>query len=467
MIDLVEEAGLWAEQSATSPDPQALGLTTRNLAYIIYTSGSTGTPKGVMVEHKGVVNLGLATSFLFEIADRGRLFQFTSPSFDASIGDIVASLFGGASLHLSRSELAIEDLTHALSKGAITHLMVPPSVLRGLEVDKTNHLACLVMGGEAAKPGLIQEWSMGRNLFNVYGPTEATVTTTVKQYNSADEDLPNIPIGRPISNTRIYLLDAYRQPVPLGAVGEIYIGGVGVARGYLNRPEMTAERFVASPFVAGDRLYRTGDLARYLPDGNIEFLGRNDHQVKIRGFRIELGEIEARLAEHPGVREAVVVAREDQPGDKRLVAYAVPAGDLDKAEPALLRAWLGTHLPDYMVPAAYVLLDALPLTPNGKLDRGALPAPDGEAYSRQAYEAPQGEIEQALAAIWSELLGVERISRHDNFFELGGHSLLAVKLLARLRRLNLSTDVRTLFVTPVLAELAATLGSFSEVAVPP
>jgi len=282
------------------------------------------------------------------------------------------------------------------------------------------------------------------------------------------------PIGRPIANTRVYLLDGHGAPVPFGAAGELYIGGAGVARGYLNRPELTAERFIASPFVDGDRLYRTGDLARYLPDGNLEFLGRNDDQVKIRGFRIEPGEIAARLIEHAWVRDAVVVAQQDGTGEKRLVAYVVCAPearsderDVTGAElAATLRAHVGAHLPDYMMPAAFVRLAALPLTVNGKLDRKALPAPDDEAYAHSAYEPPQGEIEAALAQIWAELLGVERVGRHDHFFELGGHSLLAVQLLERLRRRSLGVEVRTLFAKPVLADLAASLGSHHEVAVP-
>ncbi|MCA1371886.1 AMP-binding protein, partial [Bradyrhizobium sp. BRP14] len=280
------------------------------------------------------------------------------------------------------------------------------------------------------------------------------------------------PIGRPISNTRVYLLDAHGAPVPFGAVGELYIGGAGVARGYLNRPDLTAERFIASAFVEGDRLYRTGDLARYLPDGNLEFLGRNDEQVKIRGFRIEPGEIAARLLEHERVGEAVVVARDDRAGDKRLVAYVVAkttdgSHEPDGAELAVsLRAHLSACLPDYMVPAAVVRLSALPLTPNGKLDRKALPVPDDDAYARTVYEAPQGEVEMLLAGIWAELLGIERVGRHDNFFELGGHSLLAVQLMERLRRLSLGVEVRTLFARPVLCDLAASLGSHHEVAVP-
>jgi acyl carrier protein len=249
-------------------------------------------------------------------------------------------------------------------------------------------------------------------------------------------------------------LDGRGEPVPVGVSGELYIGGAGVARGYLNRPELTAERFIESPFVAGDRLYRTGDLGRYLPDGNIEFLGRADFQVKIRGYRIELGEIEARLAQYPGVQDAVVLAREDVPGEKRLVGYYTLVDEADPIDAALLRQHLSTALPDYMVPAAFVLLDELPLTPNGKLDRRALPVPDDTAYAKQGYEAPIGETEIALAAIWSEVLGIERVGRHDNFFDLGGHSLLAARVVARVRdELGIELPLRTLFATPTVEAL--------------
>ena len=271
------------------------------------------------------------------------------------------------------------------------------------------------------------------------------------------------PIGKPIANTQIYILDEYGEPVPAGVAGELYIGGAGVARGYLNRPELTAERFLADPFAteAGARMYKTGDLGRWLAEGTIEFLGRNDFQVKIRGFRIELGEIEARLATHSAVREAVVIAREDTPGDKRLVAYYTAVGTSEQEGAIVgaeeLRRGLSAKLPEYMVPAAYVRLESLPLTASGKLDRRALPAPEGEAYAVRGYEAPQGEMETKLAGIWAEVLKIERVGRHDNFFELGGHSLLAVTLIERMRRIGLQMDVRALFATPTLAELAATV----------
>jgi acyl-coenzyme A synthetase/AMP-(fatty) acid ligase len=292
-------------------------------------------------------------------------------------------------------------------------------------------------------------------LHNLYGPTEAAIDVTAWTAPIGyDGDI--VPIGRPISNTQMYVLDGYGEPVPIGVAGELYIGGAGVARGYLNRPELTAERFVADRFSSDPqaRLYRTGDLARYLSDGNIEYLGRNDHQVKIRGFRIELGEIETRLGEHALVREAVVVAREDMPGDKRLVAYVVARGAAGADLAAVLRAYLGSLLPEYMVPAAYVAVEALPLSANGKLDRKALPAPEGGAYVRGLYEPPQGEVEAILAGLWAELLGVEKVGRQDSFFELGGHSLLAVKLLERLRRLGLGAAIRDLFEHPHLSDFA-------------
>ena len=275
---------------------------------------------------------------------------------------------------------------------------------------------------------------------------------------SKDTAKPDLHIGRPIWNTKIYLLDALLNPVPTGAAGEIHIGGAGVARGYHNRPDLTAERFIPSPFVPGDRLYKTGDLARYRADGNVDFLGRNDFQVKLRGFRIELGEIEARLSTHPAIREAAVLVREDEPGNKRLVGYYTSDEDVS---PESLRAHLAEALPDYMIPAAYVILEVLPLTPNGKLDRKALPRPSDDAFGRSAYEEPIGPVETTLAKIWSEVLGIEKVGRNDNFFDLGGHSLLAVRMLERMRRAGLRVDVRTIFASPVLSAMAASVPGVS------
>ncbi|QPB24428.1 amino acid adenylation domain-containing protein (plasmid) [Rhizobium sp. 007] len=482
VIDLETATPAWAELPASNPDPRALGLSPRHLAYVIYTSGSTGTPKGVMVEHGSLVNyLHWSDRRHYEGAGNGSL-MLLSFSFDAGITTLFGPLLAGARLRLVNPIAQIdalaaveEDQTYDLVKLTPSHLGMLNKRLEAYKGPAPTR--ALMVGGEALIPADMQFWQKrfpSVRLINQFGPTEATVGCATFEISKSVEDMASIPIGRPIANTRVYLLDGHGAPVPFGAAGELYIGGAGVARGYLNRPELTAERFLADPFSdeAGARLYRTGDLGRYLPDGNLEFLGRNDDQVKIRGFRIEPGEIAARLCEHARVREAAVVARQDRAGDKHLVAYVVcgpEAGSDDDDGSGLavaLRAHLGGRLPDYMVPAAFVRLEALPLTANGKLDRKGLPAPADDAYARRSYEAPQGEIETALAGIWAELLGVERVGRHDHFFELGGHSLLAVQLMERLRRLSLGVEVRTLFARPVLADLAASLGSHHEVAVP-
>jgi acyl carrier protein len=290
-----------------------------------------------------------------------------------------------------------------------------------------------------------------------YGPTETTTFASTCEISSVEAGKHALPIGRPIANTQMYILDAHRNPLPLGVAGDIYIGGDGVGRGYLHRPELTAERFVADPFSghAAARLYKTGDLGRWLADGNIDYLGRDDFQVKIRGFRVELGEIESRLAACAGVREAVVVAREDHGQEKRLVAYVVPEAGANVSA-AGLRSALADELAEFMVPGAFVMLDALPLTPNGKLDRKALPAPDQAAIARREYETPIGEVETTLAQIWQGLLGVERVGRRDHFFELGGHSLLGVQLAVRMReKYDVDIPIGRLFDQPVVADLAA------------
>jgi acyl-coenzyme A synthetase/AMP-(fatty) acid ligase/acyl carrier protein len=314
------------------------------------------------------------------------------------------------------------------------------------------------LAGEPLKRALVERIfseTPAQFVANLYGPTETTTYSTWVRMTKADGFVSHI--GRPVANTQVYLLDGRGHPVPVGVTGELYIGGAGVARGYLNQPELSAERFIADPFggSAEARMYRTGDLGRWRGDGTIEYLGRNDHQVKIRGFRIELGEIEARLAACAGVREAVVIAREDAPGDKRLVAYVVASEEavLSVME---LRASLSRHLADYMVPSAFVTLAALPLTPNGKLDRRALPAPDATAVLSREYEAPQGEVEEGIAAIWRELLGLERVGRNDHFFELGGHSLTFTKLSFRLKEcFGVEMKVAQLYESQILKDMAA------------
>ncbi|CAJ5952441.1 non-ribosomal peptide synthetase [Burkholderia pseudomallei] len=459
----------------------------RRLAYVIYTSGSTGAPKGVMVEHASVVNqIGALTEYL-ELDASDRVLQFSNIAFDASVEEIFATLSCGATLVLRTDRWLADAETFWALCGAqrISIVDLPAQffgqlALSGRRAVPTG-VRCVVIGGEAVGASALDAWfaEEGRRprLFNTYGPTETTVSVTVHEVRGRHDDA-NV-IGRPIANTRVYVLDAWLRPAPIGVAGELYIGGVQVARGYLNRPELTRERFIDDPFVTGGRLYRTGDLARWRTDGSLEYLGRNDFQVKIRGFRIELGEIEAQLAKVTGVREVVVLARDsaadtDQNADlnasatansseKRLVAYYT--GDADVAA---LRAQAAQHLPSYMVPSAYVRLDAWPLTPNGKLDRRALPAPADDAYARAEYEAPQGAKEEALAAIWRELLHVERVSRHDNFFELGGHSLLAVQLVSRLRQaLSVEVALGTVFDAPVLSALASRLDDNTAAVLPP
>ncbi|HET8775597.1 MAG TPA: amino acid adenylation domain-containing protein, partial [Thermoanaerobaculia bacterium] len=453
-----------AARPAGNPDARAHGLTVRNLAYVIYTSGSTGMPKGVLNEHHGVVNRLWWAQSEYRLRHDDRVLQKTPFSFDVSVWDFFLPLLAGARLVMARPG-GHQDPAHlvdVIARERITTLHFVPSMLPAFltqaNADNGGSLRRILCSGEALPHGAIVDVLAALPhvaVHNLYGPTEAAVDVTAwpcvpGQYGQV------VPIGRPISNTQIYILDAHREPVPLGVAGELYIGGVQVARGYLNRPELTAERFLRDPFRAdaGARMYKTGDLARWLPDGNIEYLGRNDFQVKIRGFRIELGEIEAKLALCAGVREAVVTAREEAAGDKRLVAY-LTAEDGATLHAAELRAALSSQLPDYMVPSAFVVLEALPLTPNGKLDRKALPAPEMTALVARAYEAPEGEIEEELARIWQELLRVERVGRHDSFFELGGHSLLAVQLQTRITEaLLVEVPLRTLIVTGDLRHLA-------------
>jgi amino acid adenylation domain-containing protein len=443
-----------------------IGVTAQNLACIIYTSGSTGTSKGVGVQHGGIVNLvhDWTTRFGNTVRRDGlQASLWTSFGFDVSIFELFAGFCLSATINIVPEQ--IRGDSRALFEWFVAHRIafgyLPPFFIRDaqrMDASVSPLLFELVLVGvePSTESALyqLQRNTPGLQIVNGYGPAETTVFSTT--YPEIKNRSRNTPIGRPLGNTRIYILDVYGEPVPVGVTGELYIGGAGVARGYLSRPELTAEKFLKDPFTDDPhgRMYRTGDIGRWLADGNIEFLGRNDFQVKIRGFRIELGEIEARLSEHEGVREAVVLAREDTPGDKRLVAYYT-AKEQNSVGAQELRAHVATKLPEYMVPAAYVRLESLPLTPNGKLNRKALPAPEGDAYIARQYEAPQGAIEELLAGIWAKLLHLDRVGRHDNFFELGGHSLMAVTLVERLAQAGVKADVRTLFTTPTLAELAA------------
>jgi amino acid adenylation domain-containing protein len=422
-----------------------------SLAYVIYTSGSTGRPKGVMVPHAGVVNLALAQIDAFRISPESRVLQFASFSFDAAVSEVLTALLAGARLHLAPQDALMpgDPLATTLREEAITVVTLPPSAAAVMPDEEFPALRTLVSAGEACPAEVVRRWGSGRRFVNAYGPTETTVCATL----STDEDGARKPsIGGPIANTRAYVLDEWQNPAPIGVPGELCVGGAGVARAYHGRPGLTAEKFIPDPFSGqpGARLYRTGDRARWLADGSLEYLGRMDEQVKIRGFRIELGEIESVLRGHPAVTDAAVIAREDVPGDRRIVAYVVGT-DGDAAE---LRAHLKAQLPEHMVPSAIVAMDALPLTPNGKVDRAGLPAPDARALERTAYAAPRTPAEVAMAEIWAEVLGVEPVGIHDDFFALGGHSLLATRVVSRVRQsLGVELPLRHLFESPTIAEL--------------
>jgi len=475
------------------------------LAYVIYTSGSTGRPKGVMVPHGALANLTAAARAAYSLGPADRVLQFASISFDTSAEEIYPCLTAGGTLVLRSDEMlrSSADFLAGCRTRQITLLDLPTAYWHALVADLSKGadagadagtgaaavwpptLGQVIIGGERALPERSAAWArqLGTQvrLWNTYGPTEATVVATLHELAPASagsggsgssggaagpgamESLREVPIGRPLAGARAYVLDVRLEPAAVGVPGELCVGGAGVARGYLGRPELTAERFLPDPFAAaagaaGARLYRTGDLVRWLPSGELEFLGRTDRQVKVRGFRVELGEIEAALAEHPAVREAAVLAREDRPGERRLVAYVAPHPGQDAAL-GELRAFLERRLPEHMVPVAFVTLDALPLNASGKVDRRALPAPDaGRPALAAAYTAPGTPAEEGVAAIWCEVLGLERVGIHDDFFELGGHSLLLPQVMHRLRRdFQVEVPLRTLAEETTVARLALTV----------
>jgi amino acid adenylation domain-containing protein/non-ribosomal peptide synthase protein (TIGR01720 family) len=436
-------------------DDRRAALRIEHPAYVIYTSGSTGIPKGVAVTHAGVAGFSAAEIAHFWVREGDRVLQFSSPSFDASVLELCMSLPAGAELVVPpRGPLLGEALAEVLAGNRITHALIPPVALATVPDTDLPLFRSLLVGGDACTAELVERWAPGRQMVNAYGPTEATVVTSWSAALIPGRLAP--PIGRPIWNTRVYVLDEELRLVPEGAPGELYVTGEGLARGYLHRPGLTASRFVADPYGRpGSRMYRTGDLVRWRSDGQLEFVGRADHQVKIRGFRIEPGEIESRLRRHPDVAEAVVIAREDQPGLKRLVAYVVPADGVQPGRTEL-RAMLGESLPDYMVPSAFVTLRELPLSPNGKLDRNQLPAPVEEREEASGYRAPVGATEIAIAGMWSEVLGVERVGADEDFLELGGNSVLGMRILARVRAaFGCDLLARAVFDARTVAGLAA------------
>ncbi|MGQ0719757.1 MAG: amino acid adenylation domain-containing protein, partial [Pseudonocardiales bacterium] len=429
-------------------------------AYVIYTSGSTGQPKAVVVSHAGLASFSAAEIDHYQVGPGDRVLAMSSPSFDASVLELGMSLLAGAVWVIPPAgPLAGDTLVEVLEKDRISHALIPPAALATIpaQVAATglSGFSTVIVGGDVCSAELVARWAPGRRMINSYGPTEATVVATWSGPLTPGR-VP--PIGSPIPNTRVYVLDGWLTPVGVGVPGELYIAGVGLARGYLGRAGLTAARFVANPFgAAGERMYRTGDLVRWTADGELVFVSRADEQVKIRGFRIEPGEIEAVLATHPAVGEVAVIAREDRPGIKRLVAYLVSTEETtpDTApSTAALRSHAGQILPDYMIPAVFVTLDALPLNASGKLDRRALPAPDQLTEPESEYIAPRTPTEHTLAQIWAEVLGVEQVGVTDNFFELGGDSILSIQLVSRVRKAGFGLTSKDIFFHQTVAELA-------------
>jgi aspartate racemase len=467
------------QNSQENPTPC---VTADNLAYVMYTSGSTGTPKGVSIIHRGVVRLVKETNYA-NLTTEEVFLQLAPISFDASTFEIWGCLLNGGKLVIMPPHTrSFEELGQAIKRYQVTTLWLTAGLFHLMvdeRIEDLKPVRQLLAGGDILSASHVQKFLQtvkGCKLINGYGPTENTTFTCYYPITESDQIGNSISIGCPIANTQVYVLDKHLKAVPIGVKGELYIGGDGLARGYLNRPDLTEEKFIFNPFPerrrAGElfrsyfgakedpssnpeRLYKTGDLARYLPDGTIEFIGRLDNQVKVRGFRIELGEIEAAIAQHPSVQQTVVTAREDNPGDKRLVAYIVldPEQTLTTDE---LRRFLKQKLPDYMVPSAFVFLDTLPLTPNGKIDRRALPAPEQlRQEQEETFVAPRDELELQLTKIWEKVLGVQPISVRANFFDLGGHSLLAARLFAQIEKnLDRNLPLATLFQAPTVEQLA-------------
>ncbi len=438
----VEDGGIFR---GDGKNPDKTGIS-GNAAYVIYTSGSTGIPKGVVVEHMSLINLSYWHKECFNVMDCDRSAKYAGFGFDASVWEIFPYLVSGASIYILNEEalLDINKLNRYFEENNITIGFLPTQVCEQFIKQENSTLKTLLTGGDKLNSFSRKSY----RIFNNYGPTENTVVTTSFLI---DGEYANIPIGKPISNTKVYIVGNNDSLQPLGVAGELCISGAGLARGYLNRPELTAEKFVDNPFMPGERMYRTGDLARWLPDGNIEFLGRIDHQVKIRGFRIELGEIEAQLLKHKDIKEAIVILKEGANGDKCLCAYIVPENDITVSG---IRDCLSRQLPGYMIPSHFIKLEHMPLTPNGKIDRKALPGPDGSIKAAAEYEAPAGAIQERLAEIWQEILRVDKVGINDSFFELGGDSIKALQVSSRLYEHGLKMEIKDMIKNPRIKELS-------------
>ena len=451
-------------QNPSTTEDAAFGVTSRDLAYVIFTSGSTGAPKGVAVPHCAITRLVLNANYV-ELGPTG-IAHLSNVCFDAATFEIWGALLTGASVVLVPKAVALDPdrFGAELERRKVTTLFVTTALFNELAAANARifqSVKQVLFGGEAVNPEsvrrVLESGGRPRRLLHVYGPTECTTFATFHLVSEVEKDATTIPIGRPIANTTAYMLDKHGNPLPIGVPGELYLGGPGVAQGYLNEPELTAERFVADPFAADktQRMYRTGDIVRYLPDGNIDFIGRLDDQVKIRGFRIEPGEIECVLRQHPGVAMATVIVRQDNDGGKRLVAYLVLANPEEPPQPGELREFLRQRLPDYTVPSAYVFLGKLPLTASGKIDRKALPAPvlDRELGS---FIAPRSETEKTVAETWSAVLQIQGVGVHHDFFQLGGHSLLATRVVSKLRSIvGIDIPLSVFFENATVAAIAA------------
>ncbi|NEN81312.1 non-ribosomal peptide synthase/polyketide synthase [Paenibacillus elgii] len=437
-----------------SDDGSNLGLAVdpQQLAYVIYTSGTTGNPKGVMVEHQGVCNFKFFCEHTLQIGKQDRIVQFASFSFDASCSEMIMSLFFGAALYVPDASVILDHhlFEQYVRDNGITVATLPPTYAVYLNPAHVPSLKTLITAGSASSAELVGQWKDHVRYINNYGPTEDSICSTTWVYSKDMAMETSVPIGRPIANHQVYILDAQNRLAPIGVAGELCVSGIGLARGYLNRPELTAEKFVTVPFAPEKRMYRTGDLARWLPDGNIEYLGRIDHQVKIRGYRIELGEIEAQLMKTEAVKEALVIAWEDESGQKQLCAYFTAERPLATGD---LRSELAGALPGYMIPTHFMQLERMPLTPNGKVDRKALPAPEGTAHTGAEYRAPRTSVEQTLVSVWQGVLGVGSIGIDDNFFDLGGDSIKAIQVSSRLFQAGYKLEMKDLFKYPTVKEL--------------